>query len=141
MSNGIYFAFTNVYYILELKSNLLSPGQLIEKNLTITFKEGVCRVFHQDRDLIMRSFMKSNRLFTIMGEIVAKPKNKCLQMTFAEEFHLWHRRYGHLSNKGLETLQKGRMVKGLPDLIPSPITCVECLKGKQHKISLPKQSI
>ena len=37
---------TRVFYVTELKNNLLSIGQLQEKRLTILFQHGKCKVFH-----------------------------------------------------------------------------------------------
>ncbi|CAM8927209.1 unnamed protein product [Rhodiola kirilowii] len=48
---------TDVYYVPELSTNLLSMGQLQEKGLTILIKEVVCRVYHSERGLIMNTKM------------------------------------------------------------------------------------
>lgn len=68
MFEGIYFALTNVYYLPDLKSNILSLGQLQEK---IIIKK-ICakKVYHRDRGLIMKLYMKCNRTFMITGEAV-----------------------------------------------------------------------
>lgn len=42
--DGIYFTIMNVYFIPELKSNLLSLCQLQEKGLKIVFNKDSCRV-------------------------------------------------------------------------------------------------
>ncbi|PNX68371.1 copia-type polyprotein, partial [Trifolium pratense] len=39
---------TNVYYLPGLKNNLLSIGQLQQKNLTIVFKNDTCKVYHEE---------------------------------------------------------------------------------------------
>jgi hypothetical protein len=52
-----------------------------------------------------------------------------------------HNRYGHLSIKGLNTLVKKEMVKGLPELENIDENCVDCLTGKQHRDAIPKQAI
>jgi hypothetical protein len=46
--NGISQVITAVYYIPELKNNLLSIGQLQQKELTIVFKKNACRVYHPE---------------------------------------------------------------------------------------------
>lgn len=54
---GIFQTITGVYYIPELKNNLLSIGQLQEKNLIVIFKQNMCKVYHEDRGLIVQSTM------------------------------------------------------------------------------------
>lgn len=53
--------------------------------------------------------------------------------------HLWNCIYGHLSCKGLDTLIKKEMVKGMPSLKDLGETCSDCLMGKKHRESIPKQ--
>lgn len=43
---GMIQVITDVYYIPNLTNNLLSIGQLQEKNLTVLIKNGVCKIFH-----------------------------------------------------------------------------------------------
>jgi transposase InsO family protein len=62
----------------------------------------------------------------------------CLQTTKESEAKLWHNRYAHLSFKGLSTLVKKEMVKGLPVLQESNETCSDCVIGKQHRDPIPK---
>lgn len=120
--DGIYLTLTDVYFVPELRSNLLSLGQLQEKGLKVVFNEGSCRIFHKDRGLVMKSYMKANRMFTMIGEAVKKRSpavEKVLQTTSTNLSHLWHRRFGHLNYKALETSQKEEMVQGLPQMVTS----------------------
>lgn len=61
---------TRVYYILELKNLLLSIGQLEEMNLTVAFKQNVCKVYHPEKGLITHYNMSSNCMFVIFVSIV-----------------------------------------------------------------------
>jgi len=63
--NGIAQIITGVFYVPELKNNLLSIGQLQEKGLTIMFQNGMCKVFHPERGLIMETKMSVNRIFIL----------------------------------------------------------------------------
>lgn len=65
--DGIYVALTNVYYVQELISNLLSLRQLQKMELTITISNDMYKVFHRERGVIMRSVMINNRLFLRTG--------------------------------------------------------------------------
>jgi transposase InsO family protein len=64
----------------------------------------------------------------------------CLQITKVEETELWHNRYAHLIIKGLKVLNKKQMVKGLPELKEIEGKCSDCLTGKQHRETIPKQA-
>ena len=50
--NGFTQAISCVYYVPELKNNLLSIGQLQEKGLTILIQHGKCRVYHFDKFIL-----------------------------------------------------------------------------------------
>ncbi|GJW11250.1 hypothetical protein Tco_1577077 [Tanacetum coccineum] len=52
------------------------------------------------------------------------------------ESMLWHRRLGHLNFKTMNKLVRNNLVIGLPSKIfENDHSCVDCLKGKQHKAS------
>ncbi|RDX69512.1 hypothetical protein CR513_51366, partial [Mucuna pruriens] len=72
-----------------------------------------------------------------LAEVFDEPSVKaCMSQERANIQHrsgeLWHKRLGHMSEKGLEILAKDHLqsIKGQPfDL------CEDCLVGKQHKVS------
>ncbi|KAI5438107.1 hypothetical protein KIW84_024012 [Lathyrus oleraceus] len=47
--DGRVMVITEVFYIPDLKSNLLSIGQLQERNLSILIKNGCCSIYHDVR--------------------------------------------------------------------------------------------
>ena len=40
---------SNVFYVLDLRSNLLSADQLLEKGYIITFQKGACEIYDPSR--------------------------------------------------------------------------------------------
>ena len=137
--DGMVQKITGVFYIPELKNNLLSIGQLQEKGLAILFQHNRCKVYHSERGLIMDTKMSDNRMFRL--DAVSQPvMPTCLSATTEETVQLWHCRYGHLSYKGLKTLQEKNMVSGLPELKSPSKLCDDCMVGKQHRASFPKKS-
>jgi hypothetical protein len=128
---------TDVYYIPGLSSNLLSVGQLQQRNLTIVFKNDVCQVIHNDKGLILTTQISANRMYMIFAPVILP---KCLQVSKVDETYLWHYRYAHLNLKGLRTLNQKQMVKGLPEVKDMEDKCVDCLTGKQHRDSVPKKA-
>ncbi|KAL6321590.1 hypothetical protein AAG906_024591 [Vitis piasezkii] len=135
-----YSVITNVFYIPELRNNLLSVGQLQEKGVAILIQHGECRVYHLEKGLIMQTSMFANRMFILPARVMPKAPT-CFQITLEDNTHLWHCRYGHLSFKGLRTLQYKEMVRGLPQLKASSKVCTDCMVGKQHRDAIPKRSL
>jgi hypothetical protein len=81
--------------------------------------------------------MTANRMYIVTASVIIP---KCLQVSKIEEAKLWHQRYAHLSIKGLKVLNKKQMVKGLPDLKELEGKCEDCLTGKQHRETIPKEA-
>jgi hypothetical protein len=104
---GIVQVITDVHYLPGLSKNLLSIGQLQQKNLTIVFQKDFCKVFHEEKGLIMSTQMSSNRMYIIYAPVIVP---MCLKTSSMIETKLWHDRYGHLRYKGLNTLVKNEMV-------------------------------
>ncbi|MCH94781.1 hypothetical protein A2U01_0015748, partial [Trifolium medium] len=134
---GKIFIITDVYYLPELSSNLLSIGQLQEKGLTVVFKNNKCQMFHQSKGLILETNMSPNRMYVVCAPVVLPMFVQAIRL---DESQLWHIRYGHLSINGLNVLAKKDMVKGLPNLKEIEEKCVDCLVGKQHRDTIPKQA-
>ena len=102
--NGINQVISEVFYCPELKNNLLSLGQLQERNLAILIKHGVCKIYHHTRGLIIQTKMSVNRMFMLVAEMITAAnvqEQSCFQINPEDETDLWHRRFGHLNFKGL----------------------------------------
>ena len=140
---GINHVIAEVYYVPDLRNNLLSIGQLQERGLDILFKGGTCKIFHPKRGLIIQTTISINRMFILLPDSQSSSQeqaDQCFHTGTQNLCHLWHQRYGHLSYKGLRTLSYRNMVRGLPQLSTSNVTCTDCLKGKQHRDPIPKKS-
>ena len=137
--NGIMQVITDVFYVPDLKNNLLSIGQLQEKGLAIIMQHNECKVFHPERGLIMETAMATNRMFIILGSSQLREQGCLISMT-EDQPQLWHRRYGHLSLSGLKILQQKKMVKGLPRLKALVKVCEDRLVGKQLRDPFPKEN-
>ena len=93
---------SNVLFVPDLRTNLLSVGQLQEKGYGISIKNGVCRIEDEKLGLIAKVNMTSNRMFPLYLHDTA---HSCLSARLGEKEWLWHFRYGHLSFGGLKNLQ------------------------------------
>lgn len=76
--DGITQMISDVYYVPEFKNNLLSIGKLQEKSLAILIRDGVCKVFHSEKGLIMKTNMSGNIMFYLLASIPRKD-SMCLQ--------------------------------------------------------------
>lgn len=72
---------SDVYFILELRNNLFSIGQLQEKNLTILIQNEACRIYHPSKGLIMQTLMTVNRMFVLLANMVLTDSSTCIQVT------------------------------------------------------------
>lgn len=135
----------DVFYVPGLTTNLLSVGQMQEKGLTFLIKNNVCKVFHEEKGLLLQIKMKTNRMFvlhTMPKKSEKRSLDQCLQITGDKEdlLTLWHRRFGHLSYQNLMKLEKKKLVTGLPKLTGNSEICSTCMVGKQQRKAFPKQS-
>lgn len=67
---GITQVITDVSYLRGLKNNLLSIGQLLQKNMTKILKNDACKVHHSDNGLVMYIQMSSNKMFVIFVHLI-----------------------------------------------------------------------
>ncbi|KAJ8628498.1 hypothetical protein MRB53_021805 [Persea americana] len=101
---------------------------------------GATQIYHPVKGLIMQTIMSANRMFALLASVPTHALGlACFQMTSEDTTHLWHRRFGHLSLKGLRTLAYKKLVTGLPPLNASSKLCTDCVIGKQHQDSIPKK--
>ncbi|XP_074580864.1 uncharacterized protein LOC141837341 [Curcuma longa] len=125
----------NVTDVIDLKTNLLSVGQLQEKGYEIAIKEGVCRIQDAKLGLIAQVNMTANHMFPLDLHTTS---HSCFSAKSDDEAWLWHFRYGHLNFSGLKTLKQKNMVIGLPQITNPSQVCEECVVSKQHRNQFPQ---
>lgn len=114
--------------LLDMKNNLLSLGQLLEKGFMMNTENSCLKVFDKEKRLIIKANLSQNRTFKIG---VCVMKHECLATSVSKIERLWHKRFGHLNFKDLHLLTKKNIVQGLPQVnIPSEV-CDKCLECKQ----------
>nr|GEX40501.1 hypothetical protein [Tanacetum cinerariifolium] len=113
--------FEDVYFVKELKFNLLSVSQMCDRK----------------NNILLKVPQKNNMYSVDMKNIVPKESLTCLvTKATLDESMLWHRRLSHIKFKNINKLVKDNLVRGLPlKRFENDQTCVACLKGKQHKSS------
>ncbi|KAI5343337.1 hypothetical protein L3X38_011213 [Prunus dulcis] len=97
----------------SLKSNLLSLGQLHEKGYEIKIIGGACQIHDQNRGLIAKAYMTTNRIFSLH---IQSDGTTYFSAKVNGPAWLWHLCYGHLKFRSLKTLHDKEMVTGLPQI-------------------------
>ncbi|XP_016681346.1 uncharacterized protein [Gossypium hirsutum] len=103
----------DVYYVPDLKSNILSTGQLMEKGYSVLMKDRVLHLKDKEGCLVARVEMERNHMFRLNLRSV---RGKCLRVDVEDKASLWHLRFDHLHYGGLNELVKKNLVHGLPDM-------------------------
>uniref|UniRef100_A0A803PAK3 CCHC-type domain-containing protein n=1 Tax=Cannabis sativa TaxID=3483 RepID=A0A803PAK3_CANSA len=120
---------SNVLYGPDLKTNLLSVGQLQEKGYGISIKDGVCRIEDANLGLIAQVNMTANRMFPLY---LHNTTHSCLLAKLKDASWLWHFRYGHLNFGGLKTLQQKNMES--PTFAVQNMTPEEAWSGRRPAV-------
>ncbi|KAA3486842.1 Retrovirus-related Pol polyprotein from transposon TNT 1-94 [Gossypium australe] len=100
--SNVVHTISNVLFAPDLKTNLLSIGQLQKKGYEISIKDGVCRIQDEKLGLIAQVDMTPNRMFPLYLHTVT---NSCFSTRLEDESWLWHFRktwvYLHEKSKAL----------------------------------------
>ncbi|GJS13635.1 ribonuclease H-like domain-containing protein [Tanacetum coccineum] len=135
--------FEDVYFVKEIKFNLLSMSQICDKKNHVLFTDIECVVLSSDFKLpdenqfFLKVPKKHNMHSVDLKNTVPSGGVTCLfARATLDESNLWHRRLGHINFKTMNKLVKGNLVRGLPSKIfENNHSCVACQKGKQHRAS------
>ncbi|KAL0298721.1 UNVERIFIED_CONTAM: Retrovirus-related Pol polyprotein from transposon TNT 1-94 [Sesamum radiatum] len=125
----------DVMYIPNLRTNLFSVGQMMEKGYTLHFGGDSCTIYdNKDKTLkIAEVRMKEHRCFPIHLQYMGRTAMKAQE----DQSWLWHRRLGHFNFQGLKILHQKKMMTDLPQIQAVEGACEACLQGKQHKKPFP----
>jgi len=111
LKNGKHEFISNVYYVSNVKNNILSLGQLLEKGYNILMKDYSLLIRDNHDKIIAKVQMTKNRMFLLN---IQTDVAKCLKSCLKDPNWIWHLRFGHLNFDGLRLLARKNMVKGLP---------------------------
>nr|GEW02679.1 uncharacterized mitochondrial protein AtMg00810-like [Tanacetum cinerariifolium] len=135
--------FDDVYFVKELKFNLISVSHMCDKKNSVLFIDSECIVLSPefkllDENQVLLRVPRENNINNVdLKNIVPSGDLTCLfAKATLNESDLWHRRLGHINFKTINTLVKGNLVRGLPSKVfENNHTCVACKKRKQHRAS------
>ncbi|RVX01092.1 Retrovirus-related Pol polyprotein from transposon TNT 1-94 [Vitis vinifera] len=122
--NGSVWLLEKVRHIPDLKRNLISVGQLDDEGHAILFIGGTWKVTKGAR--VLARGKKTGTLY-----MTSCPRDTITVVDASTDTSLWHRRLGHMSEKGMKMLlSKGK----LPELKSIDFDMSEsCILGKQKK--------
>ncbi|KAL0283401.1 UNVERIFIED_CONTAM: Retrovirus-related Pol polyprotein from transposon TNT 1-94, partial [Sesamum angustifolium] len=126
-SDGYKLTLRNVRYVPDLNHNLMSCAALEEEGLEGRWGKGIMKVMKGSLT-VFKADRRNLYVCTVDYDILAA------SVTDFDKTSLWHKRLGHISQKGLELLQKEGV---LIDKIEKLKFCDECVMGKQHKVQFP----
>lgn len=91
--NEIIQVINDVFFVPDLKNNLLSIGQMQEKGLTVIIQHRRCKIYHSKKGLIMETDMTCNKMFAMHKRCPSK-EEACFSSVATYQTHLWHCHYG-----------------------------------------------
>lgn len=125
----------NVYYMPDLKSNIVSLGQATEAGCEVRMKKDLLMLYDRLGNLLVRTTRSQNRLYKVILEV---ENIKCLQLTITSESAKWHARLGHINLDTMNLMINKELVNGIPKIEVEKETCVSCLRGKQTRKPFPQ---
>lgn len=129
---GCTLVLKDVRHVPELRLNLISVRALDAQGYDSQFKNGTWKL------LKGAMVVARGQLYGTLYKSHAKLLQPSLNAVEEEiSPNLWHRRLGHMSEKGLATLAKKESISIAKDVALDP--CEYCLFGKQHRVSLAPQ--
>lgn len=124
---------TNVLYVPELRSNLLSVTAMTDKKYEVKFAENKAFIISPNKSLVFTA-SKRDRMYTVMQMINQEAFN-VNDNDSDLRLKLWHERYGHLNYRDLKELRDKDRVYGLD--LPSKsqkLPCEVCDQAKIHAL-------
>jgi hypothetical protein len=160
----------HILYVPALKRNLVFVGCLTDQKHVLVFQDNCFLVLDNkynrkivaigDRDC--SNGLYKFRTANFMANLVNKSTSQQLEVpnslassianpapinhadstsnSTSQTLSLWHNRYSHLHQVGLNHLAKNRRARGLPMLSGNNNICEACMAGRQHKERFPKAS-
>ncbi|CAL9011600.1 unnamed protein product [Prunus brigantina] len=113
-------------HVPDMRLNLISTGLLDDEGYTNVFVEGKWKL--SKNSLVLARGKKENTLYMTH----AKVSNGYVNALAEDSIELWHKRLGHMSEKGLQILAKREALTGMKKGMPLK-SCTHCLARKHHR--------
>ncbi|KAJ4728518.1 Retrovirus-related Pol polyprotein from transposon TNT 1-94 [Melia azedarach] len=125
-NNGTMLLLKNVKHIPDIRLNLISAGKLDDEGFSSNFSSGQWKL--SKGSMTVARGKKYFSLYFMQAKIA---DNSINTVKNEDTIKLWHRRLGHMSEKGLIVLAKKNLLSGMKN--ESLNKCIHCLAGKQTR--------
>ncbi|KAL2251745.1 UNVERIFIED_CONTAM: Retrovirus-related Pol polyprotein from transposon TNT 1-94 [Sesamum indicum] len=126
--DGYKMTLKNVRYVPDLSHNLISCAALEEDGLEGRWGKGLMKIMKGSLVVFKAERKRNLYICTVSYDYLAASVSECDSTT------LWHKRLGHISQKGLDFLRKDGI---LNENIKKLDFCDDCVLGKHHKVHFP----
>lgn len=133
--NGEPRKITEVYYIPELKSNIISLGQATESGCDVRMKGEDLIMHDREGKLIAKATRSKNRLYKVR---MGLKETVCYLSSKSSDSSKWHARLGHINLDTMKSMITRELVTGIPRMEIESKVCGSCLLGKQARHPFPK---
>ncbi|KAL2250110.1 UNVERIFIED_CONTAM: Retrovirus-related Pol polyprotein from transposon TNT 1-94 [Sesamum indicum] len=127
-NDGYKMTLKNVRYVPELSHNLISCAALEDEGLEGRWGKGIMKIMKGSLVVFKAEKKRNLYLCSVTYESMAASVN------VHDKTFLWHKRFGHISQKGLEFLNKEGI---LCDKVDKLQFCNDFVMGKQHRVHFP----
>ena len=125
----------DVYFIPDLKSNIISLGQATEAGCDTRMKDEHLIMHDRDGKLIAKAVRSKNRLYKVRMRV--KDKMSLLKTEISETSR-WHARLEHINQDTMRSMVQRGLVTRIPTINIERKVCGSCLLGKQARQSFPQ---
>lgn len=126
-----------VLYAPDMVSNLLSIGRLTDNGFNVVFKQTVCEIYKDEKQVAIAD--RTNNLYELripetVNISIGGHNEKCI--------HSWHQRLGHRDPEAIRKMQKNGLIENMK-IVECGVRelCGTCAKGKMARVPFPKKSL
>jgi hypothetical protein len=129
MYDGIVRTLTGVRFVPNLARNLISISMLDDLGVVSKIETGTMKL-SKGSMTIMKGY-KEEGLYYLKGEPISHCHNTTETLEDSKAI-LWHRRLGHMSEKGLQIMSEQNLL--CKDKVSKVDFCEHCTLGKHHRL-------
>jgi hypothetical protein len=138
MCDGMVRTIQEVRHVKGLKKNLLSLGQLDNNGCKTHIQNGIMKIV-KGALVMMKAEKIAANLYMLKGKTQQEGEASTALASSAEELTMmWHRKLGHMSERGLKILAEQKLLPGLKKV--SLPFCEHCVTSKQHRLKFSSSS-
>ena len=125
---GTRLVLKDVRRVQDIHLNLISIDRVDDEGFCSTLKNGQCKL--TKGSLVVAKGKKYSTLYLLQAELSKYTVNV---MEKDDAVELWHRRLGHMGEKGMTQLARRNILFGIDKVHLN--NCVDCLVGKQSRVA------